>query len=281
MSEGKRLHREEPLRTRPIRNFSGLYQLQETTPELTEQTNASAAAPDPKSPATMAADRSVEPATKGAGSSSDLDREPPNAGEGSAAADQGIPLAYRVIEKHISDGKKHAGQLNNQPYNTRALSDAFQVLLERTIQYSSELFPLWLEALGSAVKFDPSSISSALGSFQFNDLRTSSLRATGNDAPHAPSTAVSIEIDSTKPVHVRVDLRHGSESQPLVCLGLHAVDSTKPPLTDINLIREPTEMATRLRIAIPSDQPPGTYSGVIVNRKTGEPHGTLTVSIAQ
>jgi hypothetical protein len=200
-------------------------------------------------------------------------------GEGSASADQGIPLAYRVIEKHISDGKKHAGQLNNQPYNTRLLSDAFQVLLERAIQYSGELLPLWLEALGSAVKFDPPSMSP--GSFQFNNLRPDRPIATGKHAPPVPSIAVSIELNSRQPVHVLVDLRHGSADLHLVCLGLHAVDSTKPPLTDITLIREPSEVPIKLRIAIPNDQPPGTYSGVIVNRNTGEPHGTLTVSIAQ
>jgi hypothetical protein len=62
--------------------------------------------------------------------------------------------------------------------------------------------------------------------------------------------------------------------------GLRAVDPGKPPLTEVAFIAAQGHGPPTLRILVPDDQPPGIYSGVIVDRESGETRGTLTVGIA-
>jgi len=242
MSYSKRLHRDDPVRTGPIRNFSGLYQ----------------------------SNYSDGHSSNSSSSASSKNGAPADGRERSQ--DEGIGLAYRVIEKHIRDGKKNAERFNDQPYNARPITDGFPELLERTIRYQNELLPLWLQALGSAVRIDSLRMPNTPGPFTRPE--------SNNPASHG-SKAISLEIASARPVQVSLDLREHSEALPLISLGLRAVDENKPPLNDISFAPATTRGAIRLRISVPDSHPPGTYSGVIVNRDSGETLGTLSISIAE
>src|SRR5271163_2944097 len=104
---------------------------------------------------------------------------------------------------------------------------------------------------------------------------------TGTVSGQSPETVpVSIEVASRRPVQVSVDLRPNSEAKSLVALGLHSVDSRKPTLSDIRFVHDEAAGRIGLRIGVPESQPPGTYSGVIVNRDNGETRGTLSIRIA-
>jgi hypothetical protein len=92
--------------------------------------------------------------------------------------------------------------------------------------------------------------------------------------------AVVIEVVSLRPVQVSAEIRPNSELQSLVALGLSAVDAGKPILKDISLVPDEVAGRIKLRLRIPESQPPGTYSGVIVNRDSGETRGTLSIRIA-
>ncbi len=241
MSDSKRLRRDDPARTGPIRNFSGLYSW-----------------------------------SGGNGNSSRMST--PASSEGAAREgqedlrDEGVGLAYRVIEKHINDGKRNAGLFNGQPYNIRPVADGFQELLEKTLRYQSELLPLWLEALSSAVRVEPGRVAYPPGHAG---------RSESKDAQTNGTKAISIEMSSSRPGQVSIDLRENSEMLPLITLGLRAVDEHKPTLNDIIFVPDGTRGAVKLKISIPDNHPPDTYSGVIVNRSTGEMQGTLSVRIAQ
>lgn len=239
MSDSKRLHRNDPARNGPIRNFSGLYQ---------------SSGPD------------CNPAVSS--ESQTANGVPPQGQE--ASRDEGVGLAYRVIEKHIMDGKRNAGHFNTQPYTTRAVTDGFQEILDRTLRFQTELLPLWIEALSSAVRVDPAQKPYTPGT---------AWRQERNSTARRNSRAISIEIASFRPVQVSLDLRENPESPPLLCLGLRAVDENKPPLNGISLTPETTRDALTLRIPIPDAHPPGIYSGVIVDGNTGETRGTLSVRI--
>jgi hypothetical protein len=240
MSDSKRLHRNDPARNGPIRNFSGLYQWSGSD---------------------------CNPA--GSSQSQTADGVPPQGQD--ASRDEGVGLAYHVIEKHIREGKRNAGQFNSQPYTTRAVTDGFQEILERTLRFQTELLPLWIEALSSAVRVDPMQKPHTPG--------TAWRQESNSTASRSSSRAISIEIASVRPVQVSLDLRENSESPSLLCLGLRAVDENKPPLNGISLTPETTRDALTLRIPIPDAHPPGIYSGVIVDGKSGETRGTLSVRI--
>ena len=235
MGDDKRLHRQDPVRTGPIRSFSETY-ISRAATQLRETTPANSATSE----------------------------------NAAGVQGHGIDLAYRVIDKHINDGRRTAAMLNGQPYNTRAPSDRLQEAIERTLRFSSELLPLWFEALTTAVRIEPPRTPSV----------PSSKASTEEGQPaNERSIAVAIEILSTRPVSVSVDLRENSERMPLAALGLRAVDRTKPELTDIR-IEPDAGGGIKLGISIPHSFPSGTYAGVIVNSDTGESRGTLTVRVS-
>lgn len=238
MNEKPRLHRKDPARTAPLRNFSGIFR----------------------------PDSSDHPAESHA---------PNGAADSSAQAihDEPVGLAYRVIEKHIKEGKQHAGLFNGQPYQTRAMTDGFQELLERTIRFQNEMLPLFIDALTSAVKMAPIRTPEAAPSAP--PPRGSEPRADED------STAISIEVASSRPVQISIDLKENSEKLPLVTLGLRAVDPAAPVLSDVTFVAETAEHPLQLRVAIADDFPIGLYSGVVVHQVTGEVRGTLTVRIAK
>jgi hypothetical protein len=237
MGDNERFHREDPERGGPVRDFSGLYQ--------------------------------------GPGSDS-KSGEPPGSPSNAAGGDQGpapqggVGLAYSVIEKHISDGKRSAGQFNNKPYHTSTMTDGLQETLERTIRSQVELIPLWIEALGSAVKVYSPRMPYPPGSVA---------NAEANGVSKRASSEISIEVASLRPVRVSIHFSGSAETRPAVMLR-HGIDETKPVLTDISFVFDASSGAMIVRILIPDSQPPGVYSGVIVGRETGEPLGTLSVRIA-
>lgn len=238
MSERKRLHRDEPLRIAPVRDFSKLYR----RPDSLNGTNkAKTAQADP----------------------------PRKARSGGPLAD-GVALAYSVIEKYIAEGRRTAEEISNQPYTTRAASDNLQGILERVLRFQAEILPLWIETLATLVRADPAGNGFAAAVAEWP--RT-------NGGPGAGSMTPSIEVLSLRPVEVSVDIRPNADLKSLVVLALNSVDPKKPAFTDITFVPCESPGKTKLRIRVPESQPSGTYSGVIVNRESGETRGTLSIRI--
>ncbi len=239
MSERKRLRRDDPDRTSPVRDFSKLYR----RPDLAKGADA------------------VKPP------SSDASR----AGAARGPLAEGVELAYSVIEKYIAEGRRTAEELNSQPYNTRATNDNLQELLERVLRFQAEALPLWIETLATLTKVNPS---------RNGYTASPDVWPRPGSTPNPEATPVSIEVLSMRPVQVSIELRPNSDAQSLVALGLNSVDSKKPSVTDISFVPDNVRGRVKLRIRIPDNQPPGTYNGVIVNRDSSEPRGTLSIRIA-
>jgi hypothetical protein len=236
MAEDKRLHRNDPERTGPIRSFTEAYTSRPGTRGREETAENGA----------MYADAAEAPA-------------------------EGVGLAYRIIDQHIKDGRRSAEMLNRQRYNTRAATDRLQEVIERTLRSWSELLPLWLEAIATAVTVEPPRLPATPPA----PLGNSENRGPGGGEG---SSAIAIEMISSRPVRVAIDLRDNSEQMPLAVLGLRAVDRSKPELSEI-VIESDVAGGIKLRICVPPPHPAGIYSGVIVNSETGESRGTLTVRV--
>src|SRR5271170_3875511 len=229
MTDRKRLHRADPARVAPVRDFSKLY-------HSPNSTNGRA---DPVKPASTDAPRKAK--------------------AGGPLA-EGVELAYSVIEKYIAEGRRTAEGFSSEPYAPRVANGNVQEILERVLRFQAEIVPLWIETLATLVKVDAS--------------RNGNVGAPGagphhNGGQNPETIPVSVEVVSRRPVRVSVDLRPNSEARSLVALGLHSVDSRKPTLTDIHFVHDEAAGRIGLRIAVPENQPPGTYSGVIVNRDSG------------
>jgi hypothetical protein len=185
---------------------------------------------------------------------------------------EGVELAYSVIEKYIAEGRRTAEGISNQPYSIRAASDNLQGILERVLRFQAEILPLLIESLATLVKVDPS--GNGFGA-------AAAAWAHANGAQNKDTLAASIEVVSLRPVQVSIDLRPDAEADPLVALALNAVDAKHPALTDVQFVADEIPGRVKLRVRVPESQPPGIYSGVIVNRDSGETRGTLSIRIVK
>ena len=237
MGDRKRIHREDPVRTGPIRNFSKLYR---------EATNGAT----PAKPAAPEKPQKVAPA-------------------GPLA--EGVQLAYAVIEKYIAEGRETAEGLSSQPYVTRVANDNLQDILERMLRFQGEILPLWIETLANLVQ---------VNSGQNGHATTSHVWPAGNGGTKSDPIEVSIEVVSTRPVQVSLQLKPDSEIQSLAALGLSAIDSGKPASADISFVPGNTKGLVRLRVRVPDKHPSGNYAAVVVNRDSGEVRGTLRLRVA-
>lgn len=182
---------------------------------------------------------------------------------------QGVALAYRVIEEQIRQGQRVAEQINNRSYDAEMMGRDAQELAERLVRYWGEAWRLWFGFLGTF-----------LGGSDLARNAWQPWTVPPAAAPKQKKTTIAVEVLSVQPARVILDLRPESERRSLTVLELRAVDASKPPLTDIRFEGHPSGDVVGLLVRVPDDQPPGLYSGVVLDRDTGEPYGTLSVRIA-
>jgi len=172
-----------------------------------------------------------------------------------------VKLAYRVADENIRLGKRVAQQLNDRTYDLGAMRGDFQDLTERTVRSLTDLTALWFETLGSLLGAARSAGQSG----------TEKARDGGG-------AGVSVDVMSTQPAQVTLDLQPRARDWPLTVYALRAPDPTCPPLTDVALEPAKDGRGVRIRLRVPPGQPAGQYSAVVVDSK-GMPCGTLAVRV--
>jgi hypothetical protein len=250
MSEHERLRRPNPARTKPIRDWSHLY---------------SKSAPRPSEPGV---EGKSEPTLSTLADSEE-------------AINRGVEAGYRVIGEHIRRGQAAAEQFSPHKTNpvpprdnSQIRQDDIQKLLERIFQSVSDLVPFWVELFNTLA-------ASGLSRFSTAMQRSQAKSAAANGvADTAPPGQIPIEITSVQPARVTLDLYPGAAAGELASYELHATDPRKPPMTEIEFVAGDSEQAGFVKIRVPPDQPAGTYTGVIVDRNSGQPRGTLMVQIS-
>lgn len=243
MSDRQRLHREDPARTGPIRDWSTLYHRPDTQEH--RSSSATSKSPDQTTPERVWAD----------------------------AVSHGVELGYRVVEEHIRQGQRVAQQVNDRSYNVGAMGNDIRELVGRLARYYADLGALWGELVNSLVA-NPDFLNNLL-----RPLQPQPAPPTANHASANGALTVTIEVLSVRPTQVTLDLRPQSERISLASYGLHAADATKPALTDITFTPSVDHGPVGLRVCIPDEQPPGMYTGVVVDKATNLPRGTLSVRV--
>lgn len=180
----------------------------------------------------------------------------------------GVELGYRVIEEQLRQGQAAARHLNSRgPAPGAASRNDLGKIVERLLRYYTDLVPMWADLVNSVAASAPQ--------------RAAAYPGANNGASAEAGGAVSVEIASARPARVTLDLRPHAARLGLVTHGLRAMDAAKPPLTDISF--EPARDNGRgcLRVRVPDAQPSDIYTGVLIDRDSGEPCGTLSVRIAE
>lgn len=244
MRKRKRLRREEPLRTGPVRGFSGIYGRSGKHRRYEEAT-----VPKPRQ------------------------REPAAGVPNNEPVARAVALGYQVIEDYLRAGREAAAQLSSrQTYNGRVALNGLPELVNMIVRGYSEALPVWVELANSLLRVE---------GLRTRDEGSVDRKSSVDDAHEKIASAISIELVTTRPVRAKFEMHKASHRMSLVAHGLRAVEADKPPLNDIKFVQSENDHPGTLRIFVPASQPAGRYSGVVVDRSTGEPCGTLSVVVRE
>jgi hypothetical protein len=173
-----------------------------------------------------------------------------------------VELGYNVIEEHLEHGRQAAQRVRAGSYTSSDIEDDLSQLVERLARRSKDLTAAWLEVVSAATK-------------------TLSGRApdAGRPAEPARATPVSIEVHSTRPARVTVELHPGSQPFAPTVQALYPKPPARGQLSDVRFALSEDRTHSILVVTIPDDLPEGTYSGVITDSATHRPGGTLCVLV--
>lgn len=177
---------------------------------------------------------------------------------------QGARLGYAVIQEQIRQGQLIAQQWTQgkRPGNGFDVSALMQRMMHLTTDVGALLFD-----------FTSAVTKNGNGDVQRADGAPLATAATGMYG--AASARLSVEIETRGHTKMTLDLAAKAIEGHLHVPALYSLDGQSAPLTRIAFD------GLAVRIEIPDEQPAGTYSGVVVDRRSNEPRGTLSVLLTR
>ncbi len=126
-----------------------------------------------------------------------------------------------------------------------------------------------------ALLFDVTSAITRTGAGEARRADGAPAAGAGAGAQGVANARLSVEIEARGHTKVMLDLAASAIEGHLHVPALYSLDGASAPLTHIVFD------GLALRVQIPDEQPPGTYSGVVVDQRTNEPRGTLSVLLSR
>ncbi|MGD9408673.1 MAG: hypothetical protein PVF12_01755 [Thiohalocapsa sp.] len=253
----ERLRRPEPKRTAPIRNASRYL----------------------RGARSWETDADLGPAPGGAGADAARARAGP---AGQAASDaapcddpvaRGVALGYEVIEEHIRQGREAARGHSNGGGDGAEPVDLAEFLRRALYLYqdAGSLVQDFIEYLAHAP-----ALEAAL------NLRRPPAEpppAPGGTAQPAAPQTIGVALTTTQPAEAWTELSPGAGPFTPALDALRQAGGDAPAITDLRFALRSGGNGQMLHIGIPAGQPPGIYSGVILDAASGLPRGTACVRI--
>lgn len=168
-----------------------------------------------------------------------------------------VELAYGVVDDHIRQGQKAAERLRAGTYSSADFDSDLKMCLDRALRLSKELSVVGVEFLDAVGRMAGSGAFSA-----------------------SVSRDVDLEVKSKKRAHVKWDLSLSPAGFSPSVPPLRSADRDKEPLRDVHF-RVGEGQRHVLVVNIPDEHPNGVYSGAIVDSKTNEPGGFVSVRVTE
>ena len=212
-------------------------------------------------------------------------RERASAGEESVR--DGVDDAYRVADEHMREGQWRAGR-NQRSYGWRSqgypgYSPPFGYgyggrssdgLLEQVTRVYLDMMGLVGSMMNGLARPYPSYPPYPR---PFESRREPEFPYEPEPSLRARPPAVRVEVTSNQANHVALDLKPIWPRVSLTVPPLRALNNSRSELRDVEL--DAANDRCVLRVHIPDAQPPGLYTGVVVDASTGEPCGTLAIQV--
>ncbi len=196
-------------------------------------------------------------------------------------------MGYRVIEEYMRQGQNVA-RMFGVPYTGGAMpgfaapggSAPGGPPMEALFRSFSEFMNLWMQVMGARAPAAGTAGPFAMGEPPAPVPQQAPVSVPQPQAEGQGQVALTLELESPRRTEISFDLRPRSLGLPLVVHDLRAPEADKPRITGVGLETVPDEERLVLRLRLPAEQPPGIYSGIILDERTSLPRGTLTVRLA-
>jgi hypothetical protein len=227
-------------------------------------------------------------------------KPPPQTPPGNSVP-QGVEMGYRVIEEYLRQGQNVARAMWAPALGGTPSGEGFQNQMGAMLRSFADFASLWLDLMGKASAGGATArepgVTPAVGTagpFSAGATPSAAEAPTANasepaeppavpESPEvqavAPPGHLTLDIDSTRRTEVSVDLRPRASDRVFRVHDLRAPEPVSPRIRGVIIEAVPEEDRVTLRIQIPDDQPPGLYSGIILDEHTGLPRGTLCVRV--
>jgi hypothetical protein len=174
---------------------------------------------------------------------------------------RGVRMGYRLVEEQMRRGQQVAQEAGTRFGSSRG---DMRELAEHALRFYGDLYTdaalFWLDAATSmTAPVDTASSKSA--------------------SVPAPGLAVPLDIASSRPTRVTLNLQTGAGRTALRVLTMRSNDASKPPLMDVSF-QAGGELPV-LRVRVPNEQPADLYHGVVCDAQSGAVLGTLSVEIRE
>jgi hypothetical protein len=187
--------------------------------------------------------------------------------------------AYRVIDEYLRHGQRLAEQVWLPQSGGGTAVDAFGQLFERFVRSAGDMGTAWLEMMNqrtaSAGGDAPRGIAGPFAAGKSYPADGQNGRPVAS--PSRP-TGLSISVTSSRECVVSVDLLDGAELRDLHVSELASEDGASP-IRGIQ-VEGLGPSALKVRVVVPDGQAAGVYNGILVERTTRRPRGTVSLSLA-
>lgn len=199
-----------------------------------------------------------------------------------------VDLGYRVIDDYIQQGEKAARRMSERSVTPQTMIGDAQDVAARMAQHASGLAAVWLEFLqlvaatsGMPLMGNPweAFAATAAGAAPRPAPSTDEGNARRSGADAGEPTRLRIEVVSSRPTEVALDLQPSATGRALIVHDLRAVAPDTPRIADVTFQPGAGETPACLRICVPPEQPAGVYSGLIIDEQSSRPVGSVSVSL--
>jgi len=190
-----------------------------------------------------------------------------------------VKLGYRVIEDYIRQGRTVADRFRSATLGNGDKEKHAQDLVQQVARLYKDMADICIDAALAVVR-SPGFLAGIAGPIKDNGAENSnngslSPRSSGNPG----GDPIVIEVASMRPTQVVLDLPSYPDHYTPIVHHLYASDPDLPPLREISFQRDKKSARHVLRLKIPKRHPAAVYTGVIVDKETNSPKGTLSVRI--
>jgi hypothetical protein len=195
------------------------------------------------------------------------------------AAYEAVNDAYSVIDEYMRQGQRMAERLWMPMMSASEGLPNPLAAPERLMRAVGDMTMAWMEIVQQLGQpnANPPQASGTAGPFTAGkrpDVRTEP----ENSEVDALGNSLSLRVTATGRVEASVQLPPHTDPARLVLGELRSFSADGPPITTATLTSNPGQ-PVELRIDVPEGQPAGVYSGILLERDSQRPKGTVTLTV--